>query len=145
MSLDANKQLIRRVIHLFNARDWEHFDAIYTPDCIVVDPGKPADMNAAQYVAQLCGAYDEAFPDLQYRLDDIIAEGDLVATHWTATGTHTGRLEIGDITLFATEKPFEVSAISMDRIRDGRIVQTRQIVDFFGFFMQLDLIAFKQA
>ena len=32
-----------------------------------------------------------AFPDLQWNVDLILAEGDLVAGRWTARGTNTGR------------------------------------------------------
>ena len=31
-----------------------------------------------------------AFPDLEFTVDLVVAEDDLAATHWTATGTHRG-------------------------------------------------------
>src|ERR1051325_3785417 len=41
---------------------------------------------------ELVQRYRSAFSDMQMRIDKMVAEGDWVATHWTATGTHTGEL-----------------------------------------------------
>src|SRR5215213_9348075 len=39
---------------------------------------------------QLITAYRTAFPDLKTRLDDIFAEGEMVAFRWSVSGTHLG-------------------------------------------------------
>ena len=36
--------------------------------------------------------YRAAMPDLQFSVEDLVAEGDTVACRWTARGTHTGPL-----------------------------------------------------
>jgi predicted SnoaL-like aldol condensation-catalyzing enzyme len=40
---------------------------------------------------QLIAAYRTAFPDLKVALDNIFAEGEMVALHWSVNGTHLGR------------------------------------------------------
>jgi predicted ester cyclase len=39
---------------------------------------------------QLIAAYRTAFPDLKVTLDDIFAEGEMVAFRWSVSGTHLG-------------------------------------------------------
>jgi predicted ester cyclase len=41
-------------------------------------------------MAKLAGDFRRAFPDVRWRVDIVLGEGDLVAARWTATGTHTG-------------------------------------------------------
>jgi predicted ester cyclase len=41
---------------------------------------------------QLMLAIYAAFPDICYTIQDLIAEGDKVVAHWSATGTHKGEL-----------------------------------------------------
>jgi len=62
-----------------------------------------------------------AFPDLRIQEDMAIAEGDLVAAHWTASGTHTGPAFAG--LPAASGRRFEITGMSFYRVREGRIVE----------------------
>ncbi len=44
----------------------------------------------AEGLKQLIAAYRTAFPDLKLTLDDIFAEGEMVAFRWSVSGTHLG-------------------------------------------------------
>src|SRR5919202_2974830 len=44
----------------------------------------------AEGLKQLIAAYRAAFPDLKMTLDDILAEGEMVAFRWCVNGTHLG-------------------------------------------------------
>src|SRR5215208_4113142 len=58
-----------------------------------------------------------AFPDLQWNVDLILAEGDLVAGRWTARGTNTGRWGGAE----PTGKRAEFSGVNIFRFpADGR-------------------------
>jgi predicted ester cyclase len=65
-----------------------------------------------------------AFPDLHFSLDDMIAERDEVVVHWTAHGTHEGQL----LGVVATRKAASVGGTSIYRIKNQRIVE--QFVDW---------------
>lgn len=58
-----------------------------------------------------------AFPDLRYKIDDLVVEGDHVAVCWTATGTQAG--EYG--TVAATGKPVTWTGMSLFTLKDGKI------------------------
>jgi steroid delta-isomerase-like uncharacterized protein len=73
------------------------------------------------------------FPDLVVTVEEQVAERDLVATRWTAEGTHQGAL----FGIEATGRRVRVSAMHMHRVRDGRFIEHWEVIDLHGLFAQL--------
>jgi steroid delta-isomerase-like uncharacterized protein len=80
-----------------------------------------------------------AFPDLFFGIEEQIAEGDKVLTRFEWTGTHRGAF----LGVPATGRPVKVWGMVIDRFQDGRIKETRIIMDIFGLMMQLGAIGPK--
>lgn len=74
-----------------------------------------------------------AFPDLAATLEPVIAEGDLVAGRWSATGTHEG--EFRDIA--PTGNTVEWDGASIYRIECGKIAEIWNQQDYVGLFRQM--------
>jgi steroid delta-isomerase-like uncharacterized protein len=83
-------------------------------------------------VADLCSA----FPDAHFVLDNIITEGDEVASRWTMTGTQTGGLH-HVVELSATSKRVRIVWITIHRIKDGKFVEAWERFDTLGVMRQL--------
>jgi predicted ester cyclase len=81
-------------------------------------------------------AYRRAFPDAHTTVEAQIAEGDTVVTRWRARGTHRGQL--GPIA--ATDRPFEMDGITIERIEDGRIAEVWVARDELGLLRQLGVV-----
>jgi hypothetical protein len=62
----------------------------------------------------------EIYPDLRLTVEQQIAEGEWVATRVTARGTHRGGVWLG---MKPTGKSVEITAVNIDRVVDGRIVE----------------------
>jgi predicted ester cyclase len=62
-------------------------------------------------------------PDLSITIDDQIAEGNKVATRWTATMTQQG-------------KKVSLKGITIDRFENGKIVEAWRIIDMLGLLEQ---------
>jgi steroid delta-isomerase-like uncharacterized protein len=77
-----------------------------------------------------------AFPDLHWTLRDTIAEQDRVMTLSTWTGTHRGEF----LGIPATGRSVEVEAWTLDRYRDGRLIESRIIMDVAGMLTQLGVL-----
>jgi steroid delta-isomerase-like uncharacterized protein len=90
-----------------------------------------------QAFSQLVSMYRTAFPDTKLTVEDQIAEGDLVVTRWTASGTHRGEL-IGIMP--ATGKQVKVTGIFIDRFSDGKIVESWGEFDALGMMQQVGAI-----
>jgi steroid delta-isomerase-like uncharacterized protein len=75
-----------------------------------------------------------AFPDLHFSVEEQISQDDRVLTRFEWAGTH--RYDFLGVP--ATGKSVKVWGMVIDRLQDGRIKETRIIMDIFGMMMQLD-------
>jgi len=80
--------------------------------------------------------YRSAFPDLVMTIEDQIAEGDKVATRWTATGTHQGPL----MGIPPTGKKIKATGTYVIRIVGGKILEEWGNMDALGMMQQLGVI-----
>jgi len=77
-----------------------------------------------------------AFPDINFAVEEIVAEGDTVVTRWRLTGTHLGEY-LGKA---ATGNKVDVDGVSIDRIKGGMVVSGFDAWDSLGFREQIGLI-----
>jgi steroid delta-isomerase-like uncharacterized protein len=82
---------------------------------------------------QEVAAIKEAFPDYAGTNELYIVEGDRVATRWVYHGTHRGTF----FDIPATGKRVTFTGMSIDRVVDGRIVETAVEWDLVGVLRQL--------
>jgi steroid delta-isomerase-like uncharacterized protein len=74
-----------------------------------------------------------AFPDLNFSIEEQVSEGDKVASRFEWTGTHHGEF----LGVPATGRQVRVWGIVIDRLEEGRIKETRIIMDIVGLMAQL--------
>ena len=77
-----------------------------------------------------------AFPDLAVRVDRIIAEGDLVAVHWSSTGTNSVALGMFP----GNGRRVTIDGMSFFRFENGRIVEEWSAYDNLTMLQQLGLM-----
>jgi steroid delta-isomerase-like uncharacterized protein len=78
-------------------------------------------------------AFLTAFPDFAIRVDQLIAEGDLVSSRWTATGTQQGEWR----GIPPTGKAVEYTGMNVFRIVCGKIAESWGEADHLGLLRQL--------
>ena len=76
------------------------------------------------------------FPDIVFSIQEQIAEDDKVASRFEWTGTHSGEF----LGIPATGRPVRVWGVVIDRLKDGRIKDTRIIMDTLGLMGQLGVL-----
>jgi steroid delta-isomerase-like uncharacterized protein len=112
-------------------------DEIVAPNQVNGGPGAlPGMPSGPEGSKMLVTAYRNAFPDLHFTIDEQIAEGNTVVTRWSAHGTHQGELA----GLPATGKPATVVGLGVDRVENGKIVESWGLFDQFGMLQQLGVI-----
>jgi steroid delta-isomerase-like uncharacterized protein len=132
---EQNKNLIRRAVEeVWNRRNFASLSDLVSSDFVVHSAGE--EIHGREGVKQFYSMLHRAFPDIRFTIKDQIAEGDKVVTHWTARGTHRG--EFNGIP--ATGKQFNVSAIDIDRIADGKVVECWTNMDQLGLLQQLGIV-----
>ena len=91
MSEAENRAVVERFIAgVWNADNPDAIDDLVHPDYAVEGSRRGSD-----FVRSNVAAYRTAFPDLEWTIEQAIAEGDWVAVRLTLRGTHLGPL--GDI------------------------------------------------
>lgn len=135
MSLEENKALVRRAAQSYAAGDTSNVDELYAPDFVDhnAQPGTPPGREG---IKAGIAAFHQAFPDLTYTLEDLIAEGDRVVDRGIVTGTHLGPL----FGMPPTGKRIRVEAIDIFRIANGKIAEWWHQEDDLGLFQQLGLM-----
>ena len=138
MLSDTNKTVSRRFLEeVWNKGNLAVLNEIIANDHVNSGPGTlPGLPTGPEGSKQLVTVYLNAFPDVHFTIDEQIAEGDKVVTRWTAHGTHKGEL----VGIPATGKSSTVTGINVDRIVNGKIVESWGIFDQFGMMQQLGVI-----
>ena len=86
-------------------------------------------------------AYRNAFPDVTIRIDDLVAEGDIVAARWSGTGTHRG----DGLGFPATGRFVQFSGVTFARIAGGKLAEGWNVFDQLGMLQQLGVASVPAA
>ena len=89
---------------------------------------------------QLVREVRAALSDFRTKIDDQMAAGDKVVTRWSSGGLHKGPL----LGIAPTGKPITYSGVNIDRIADGKLVETWTYWDILGVMQQLGVQAFPE-
>jgi predicted ester cyclase len=142
MTTEQNKAISQRIpLEVFSQGRLEVVDEILSPDFrehSELPPGIPAGREGVKAIAS---ALRKGFPDLTYRVDLQIAEGDFVAGYVTGTGTHKGEV----FGMPATGKHAEWAESHIVKIVNGKISEHWGVVDQLGMLRQLGLAPTPEA
>ncbi|MFN8485233.1 MAG: ester cyclase [Anaerolineae bacterium] len=133
MSTEQNKAVVRRMVEVSNQRNLDALDELVATDFVNHAPDAGEIPAGAEGLKQFSRMLMSAFPDSDWGIDDLIAEGDKVVMRWTSHGTHQG--EAWGIP--ATRRPIVVTGISIYRVVDGKLAEAWQEVDMIGLMQQL--------
>ena len=135
MSTEENKANDRHAIEEgWNQGNTAVFDELLTPDYVGHDPSGP--VHGPEGFKQFYATYRTAFPDTTITIEDQIAEGDMVASRWTATGTHQGPL----MGIPPSGKRVTITGITITRFASGKEVESWFNYDTLGMLQQLGVI-----
>ena len=138
----SNKTIVRRIFEEgFNQNKPAVWDELIGPN--YVNHNFPAPAPGIEGFKMVVGMFLAGFPDLRITLDDVLAEGDRVATRGTFTGTHRG--EFNGIP--ATGKSVKVPYIDIWRIdpERGQAVENWVQMDMIGLLQQLGVMPVPRA
>ncbi len=137
MSAEESKAIVARV--------WEEFfiqgnldkaDEFFAPDYVNHDPAAPEDRHGPEELRQFLSIYHNAFPDMQFTIEDVITEGDEVVVRWTVRGTHQGEF----MGIPPTNNRVTLTGMSIERVSGDKIVETWDSYDAMGLMQQLGVI-----
>ncbi|MDQ3043941.1 MAG: ester cyclase [Chloroflexota bacterium] len=130
-SLEVNKALVRRFFEeVWNAGDATAIDRYIAATATGNDPDFGAGREAFRIQWR---AWREAFPDIHFAVEELVAEGDTVVSRWRLTGTHQGTFQ----GIPATGRRIDVTGMSLDHLANGQITAGFDAWDALGLHRQL--------
>ena len=135
-SLDEAKALYTRFVEeVINTGNADVVDELYAADYVdhTPPPGAPPGLEALRLVPAL---FRGGFPDVHFTIHKLVGEGDIVASHVTGHGTHTGQF----LAFPASGNEATWRSLGFFRVRDGKIVEHWGLPDMLGLLIQIGVI-----
>jgi steroid delta-isomerase-like uncharacterized protein len=134
----ANERTIRRYFgELFNQGRLELVPELLAEDYVNHSPGWPGLPAGREGVAEVVRVMRAAFPDLHYEIEDLVVGEAAVAARTLVSGTHRGEF----FGLAPTGRAFRISQITVEHLRDGRIVAHHRVTDELSLLRQIGALA----
>ena len=130
---EENKALVRRYFERWGATEAEM--EILAPDFLGHMPGMPEPLNREAFI-EYQGVVLSAFPDFAPTLEEQVAEGDKVVNRLIFHGTHQGDFQ----GIPPTGKQITVTALTIERVVGGKIVEHWIEYDALGMMQQLGVV-----
>jgi steroid delta-isomerase-like uncharacterized protein len=135
MSTEEQKTAIRRWIEAWNTKDMDAAVELLAPDDVRHDANLPEVVGPQSQREFLAGVFG-AFPDLDLKPDQLIAEDNLVTVRHVVRGTHRGEF----LGVPATGRVVTFQAVDIFRLTGNKIVEQWVIIDALGLLQQLGAI-----
>lgn len=131
-----NKAVVRRFVEeVWNKGNLNVADEVLAPDYIEYPsvPDTPAKPVGPDGMKKFVMMFRQAFPDMVFSIDQIVAEEDRVAVQILGRGSHQGEM----MGLAPTHRRVTVSGVAIHHLLDEKIVKTYQVVDRLSLREQL--------
>ena len=139
MSSEENKKIALSLLEAINARDLSLWLRHLAEDYIAEHPGVSIPLNKTRSMGYQ-QRFVTALPDIHLEVLHVLAEGDYVLIHWTASGTHAERLAtVTGETIPPTRRRVRVSGALLTEVRDGKIVREWTYWDQLSLLAQLGI------
>jgi predicted ester cyclase len=135
MSLqDDNKAFVRRFVDYINNDNLAPIDEFFATSYTYHNSSMP-DVNDLASVKEFNAMAYSAFPDIRFKIEDIVAEGDKVVYRYSARGTHKGEF----MSIAPTGKQVTFTGIVISRIADGKFQEDWESMDGMYVLQQLGI------
>jgi steroid delta-isomerase-like uncharacterized protein len=135
MPVEDPKAVIRRWVEAWNAQDLGAAEELLTPEFVRHDANLP-DVVGPQAERQYIADTLTAFPDLHFEIEQLIAEGDLVAARYLVQGTHRGEF----FGIPGTGRQVTIQAVESYRLAGGKLAEQWVVMDALGLLQQLGAV-----
>ena len=128
---EANTRIAKRVfLEKMGEGRFDKLDEIYGPGFVAHGGSRDYTLDEDNESGK---AWRAAFPDLKVAVERTVADGDLVAVHWSATGTNT----VAAAGMPGTGKKAAIEGMTFFRFEGGRIVEEWSVMDLAALARQM--------
>jgi steroid delta-isomerase-like uncharacterized protein len=132
-----NKAIIRRLYkEVWNDRKLEVLSELVSPSHALHGPNFSGSAIGPEAYKLRVAAFYAAFPDIQWAIEDTVAENEKVVACWTFSGTHKGEY----MGFPATNKKVSVDGVTIHHMADGKIMDSYSTWDALGLLQQFGVM-----
>jgi predicted ester cyclase len=136
MSKNDNKKLVRQYYEeVVSTGAVEQVERFISADYVEVHDNKRYSIGIKGAKEHIRGVR-ETYPDLNLKVEQQIAEGEWIVTRVTMRGTHSGEWQ----GIKPTGRSVEVTAINIDRVVNGRIVEHGGAANLLGPLLEIGAV-----
>jgi len=132
---EQNKALYRSIIGEMNKGGLEYFNEFYAPDYLCYIPSNNPKAMSLEETKEFIKMVFKAFPDFNLSIEELFAVEDRVIVRYIIRGTHEGEWQ----GIPPTGNKIQFSSISINTVKNGKVVEEREDVDMLGLMMQLGM------
>ena len=136
MSAEESKAVMRRFWEVWEQGDIDRLDELLAPDYVNHTLAAPNLPSGPEGVKEVVSMFHSAMPDLRVVVEDMIAEGDKVATRYALEGTHKGEL----FGATPTGRQLSIKSMTVERVPEGKIIEHWRVTDELDMMRQLGAI-----
>jgi steroid delta-isomerase-like uncharacterized protein len=129
-----NEKVVRRFYEVFNKQDPSILKEVISED--YTDYGHQPPGRGVQGALGDYQSLTKSFSDVSFNIEQIISLDDVVIARWSGSAKNVGEI----LGFPATQKTAQFTGMSFYKLRDGKIIETRNAVDFLAPLIQLGLV-----
>jgi steroid delta-isomerase-like uncharacterized protein len=134
---DQNKTAVRRLFdEVWNKGHQQVADELFAQNYNHHDSSSPDLGRGPESEKKRVTLYRNAFPDIRFTVEDLVAEGESVTARWSCHGTHKGELN----GIAPTGRQFTITGISVARFTNGKMIEGYVNWDALGMMQQLGVV-----
>lgn len=118
-NIEAHKAAMKRFETMINTADLNLAKELVADDAAFYTPASPSPLYGAEGYLSVVHWMRKGFSDVHWKLEEMVAEGNIIAVHWTLTGTNNGEF----MGMPATGKHISTSVMNFYYFNDeGKVV-----------------------
>lgn len=133
MSTESNKLIMKKFVEFINTSNVELSKEIISEEAIFYAPTSSEPLRGSKGYMLILNMMRNSFPDVRWKLEEMIAEGESVAARFTMTGTHKGDF----FDTKPTGKNIKINVMNFYRFSKGKIVEEYGQPDIFSLLQQI--------
>ena len=136
MTIESNKRTMHCFTEFINTASEKLAAELISPNAIFYVPGRPEPMRGPTGYLVIIAMMRSGFPDIQWTLEEMIAEDDRVAARFTMRGNHQG-------TFFGvppTGNTIQVRAMNFYRLSNEQLVEEYGQPDLLALLQQIGAV-----
>lgn len=132
----AVEALATALMEAWNRHDVDRVAALHAFNYEGIDVGQATPLYGPDEVRHKFNHYLQAFPDMHFAAEDILAQGQRIVLVWTAQGTHQGTL----MHIPPTGRRVQVRGVSVLTVQDDKITHGLHVWDVAGLLRYVGLL-----